>query len=489
VAEDWGALDAAERLYREVVEAAPDAVLVIEAGAPHYLLVNVAAERLLGYGRAELLRMGPADLLDPVELPRLPEIRRRFNEAGSWRGEWRMRRKDGSLVPVEATTIRHDVGGRVLFQGQLRNIAARKRIEEALVRSEAQFAAAQALAHVGSWELDILEDRMSWSDELFRIFGLPPQSSPLAMETIMDHFDPADRERVRNILEAACSTGEGWELFTGIVRPDGEERIIHSRGVVVRGASGRAERMLGATQDVTEQKRAEEALRGQEQRLRSLLDHAPDGIIQFDRQLRIAYVNPAGERLRGRSALEMLGKTSEEAGLAAARLPGWEPTLHRVFLTGREVLVDVVMVAPDGDERVLQARLSPVFGGDGSVESVMAIARDVSDRRREEAQRERLFRELMEREGRLQAMVEEILLAQNARRQRSRGAVALLRLTPRERDILRLLAEGRTNQQIGLELGLSHGTVRNHVSHMLPKLDAADRTQAAIRAAELGMLD
>jgi PAS domain S-box-containing protein len=489
VAEDWGALGAAEQLYREVVEAAPDAMLVIESGAPHYLLVNAAAERLLGYGRAELLRMGPADLLDPDELPRLPEIRRRFNEAGSWRGEWRMRRKDGSLVPVEATTVRHDVGGRVLFQGLFRDIAARKRIEEALVRSEAQLAAAQAMAHLGSWEWDILEDRAIWSDELFRIFGIEPQSISMAMETVMERIAPRDRERVANALEIARTTGEDWDLVMSIVRPDGGERIVYGRGTAMRDASGRPIRMLGATQDVTDEKRAVEALRKQEQQLRSVLDHATDAIIQFDRELRIVYVNPATERVRGRPAAELLGKTSEEAGLSAARLPDWEMKLRSVFLTSREVLVDVPVTNVNGEERLHQARLSPVLGSDRSVESVTVIARDVSDRRQEEARRERLYQELMEREGRLRAMVEEILLAQRSKGHRDPDAATLLSLTPRERDILRLLAAGRTNQQIGQELHLGHGTVRNHISRMLPKLACSDRTQAAIRALELGLLD
>jgi PAS domain S-box-containing protein len=486
---DWGPPGAAERLYREVVEAAPDAVLVIEAGAPHFLLVNVAAERLLGYERAELLRLGGADILDPAELPRLAEVRRRFEAAGSWRGEWRLRRKDGTTVAVEATNTRHEVDGRVLHQGLFRDISERKRLEATLARREAQLAAAQALAHLGSWELDLLDDRLSWSDELFRIFGLAPQPVPLTTEAVLERISPDDRQRVLDAVRVARSTGEGWELFLGVVRPDGEERIVHSRGVVLRGPSGRAERMLGATQDVTEQRRAEQAQRRQEQEVRSLLEHAPDSILQFDRELRIAYVNPAGERLRGRAAAELLGKTSEEAGLSAARLPDWEATLRRVFRTGREALVDVPITDACGDERHHQARLSPVLGGDGSVESVLVVARDVSDRRRDEERRERLYRELMEREGRLQSMVEEILLAQDARRRRDRGDPALLRLTPREREILRLLAAGRTNQQIGRELGLSHGTVRNHVSHMLPKLEAADRTQAALRAAEWGLLD
>ncbi len=487
--DDWDLPGTAERLYRELVEAAPDAVLVVEAGAPHYLLVNTAAEQLLGYERDELLRMSSTDLVAPDERPRLAEARRTLEASGWWRGEWHLRRKDGSVVPVEATTTRHAVGGRVVYQGLFRDITERKQIEDELVRREAQLAAAQALAHVGSWEWDILEDRVSWSDENFRVFGLVPQPLPLPLETVLDRVAPADREHVLRVLEAARTTGEGWDFYVGIVRPDGTERIVQSRGVVVRGSSGRPERMLGASQDVTEQKQLEHLLRQREQQFRSLLDHATDSIIQFDRSLRIAYVNPASERLLGRLADELLGKTSEEAGLSAARLPNWERILRHVFDTGREMLVDVPVIASSGEERLHETRLSPVLGSDGSVESVLAIARDVSEHRWAQEQRERLYHELMERESRLREMVEEILLAQGHRRLREHGASVLPLLTPRERDVLRLLAEGHSNYQIGRELNLTAGTVRNHISRILPKLGARDRTQAAVRALEFGLLD
>jgi PAS domain S-box-containing protein len=107
-------------------------------------LVNAAAERLLGYSRAELLRMGPPDILEPGQLPQLAEARRVFEETGSWRGQWRLRRKDGGVVIAEATNGRHVIDGRVLYQGFFRDVTERVRIEEALARQESQLAQAHA---------------------------------------------------------------------------------------------------------------------------------------------------------------------------------------------------------------------------------------------------------------------------------------------------------------------------------------------------------
>jgi PAS domain S-box-containing protein len=230
-----------------------------------------------------------------------------------------------------------------------------------------------------------------------------------------------------------------------------------------------------------------QALRRHAGEFRALVETAPDSILHFDHDLRLIYVNPAGERLRGRPASQLIGKTTQEAGLAAAQVPGWDLALRQVFRTGRELMVEVPGRLPSGEEGRYQARLTPMLGADGTVTSVISIARDVSDRTRADHERERLYQELMEREGRLREMVEQILLHQTADRRRVEGSLELQQLTSRELEILHFLAKGRTNQQIGLEMGLASGTVRNHVSRLLAKLGAVSRTQAAILAVEWGL--
>jgi len=90
---------------------------VIEQGQPFYRVVNAAAERLLGYSRAELLRLGPSDLAAPADAQRLAEIGAHVATQGWWHGELTLRRKDGSVVHTEATLVRVVVDGGVLIQG------------------------------------------------------------------------------------------------------------------------------------------------------------------------------------------------------------------------------------------------------------------------------------------------------------------------------------------------------------------------------------
>ena len=124
--------------YEALLEHAADALLVFEQDQRSYLVVNAAAERLLGYTRTELLRLGPDDVIDPVETPRLAELRAHVAAQGWWHGDWGLRRKDGSVVQTEATVSQVVVGGRVLVQGLFRDrtdVVSGRWLEAALLKA------------------------------------------------------------------------------------------------------------------------------------------------------------------------------------------------------------------------------------------------------------------------------------------------------------------------------------------------------------------
>jgi PAS domain S-box-containing protein len=120
--------------YATLLEHATDAFLVIEQGQPVYVAVNNAAERLLGFTRAELLGLGPDDVMDPAERPRLAGVRAHVAAHGWWRGKWNLRRKDGSVVHTEATLVQVPVGERMLVQALFRDRTDRW-LEDALLKA------------------------------------------------------------------------------------------------------------------------------------------------------------------------------------------------------------------------------------------------------------------------------------------------------------------------------------------------------------------
>ena len=130
----------------------------------------------------------------------------------------------------------------------------------ALQESKARLEEAQRVAHVGYWVWNLDTDRVTWSDETYRIFGLRPQESPIDLATVREMIHPEDRESVFRTAEEAVLGGARPDSEHRLVRPNGEVRIVHSLGDLKRDASGRPYQMFGTVQDITDRKRAEEGL-------------------------------------------------------------------------------------------------------------------------------------------------------------------------------------------------------------------------------------
>src|ERR1700756_2826918 len=184
--------------------------------------------------------------------------------------EHRLFRPNGEMRVVHSLAdLKRDASGRPhkMF-GTTQDITERKRAEEELQllyrdlqESKASLEEAQRVAHIGSWVWNLEKNHVTYSDEYYRIFGLTPTKGAIDIATVREMIHPEDREYVFQIAEEAIRAGERADCEHRIVRPDGEIRIVHSLGDLKKDASGRPYQMFGVSQDVTDRRRAEEALR------------------------------------------------------------------------------------------------------------------------------------------------------------------------------------------------------------------------------------
>jgi PAS domain S-box-containing protein len=135
-------------------------------------------------------------------------------------------------------------------------LAERETGRKALVQTASRLSEAQALAHIGSWEWDIRRDVVTWSDELYRVFGRSPGSGPVTYHSYLDHIHPDDRTFVDQAITRAFGDREPFAFEHRIVRPDGVERVVSSRGRVILNGD-EAVSMVGTAQDVTDQRQAD----------------------------------------------------------------------------------------------------------------------------------------------------------------------------------------------------------------------------------------
>jgi PAS domain S-box-containing protein len=116
-----------------------------------------------------------------------------------------------------------------------------------------QLEAAQAITHIGSWEWDLASGIVSWSDELYRIYGFKPRSKPITLDVFVAALLPEDRGRVRGEIESALERGGRFTYRERITRPDGSIRVLDTLGEVIYGADGKPSGLLGTCRDVTDE--------------------------------------------------------------------------------------------------------------------------------------------------------------------------------------------------------------------------------------------
>ncbi|HEV7774041.1 MAG TPA: EAL domain-containing protein [Conexibacter sp.] len=159
-----------------------------------------------------------------------------------------------------------------------------ERAEDALARlevSEHALAEAQRLTGIGSWEWDVPADTITWSDELYRIVGVERDAFEIGFDSYLGLMHPDDRELLQREMDTALRTTESFQFEHRVIRPDGEQRTIDSRGRVEVDADGRVVRMLGTGQDVTERRAAEQLL--EHQALHDPLTDLPNRALFLDR--------------------------------------------------------------------------------------------------------------------------------------------------------------------------------------------------------------
>ena len=189
----------------------------------------------------------------------------------------------GQEFPIEAAVSIAGSGPNALAVGIVRKINDRFQNLAQNRENERRLRDAEQLAGMGSFEWDVSADEIAWSDQLARIYGYDPDDHPVTLAEFLERIHPDDRDAVKQNIRTALNTGSTWTMDERIIRADtGEIRILTSRVKAMRDTQGQVVRLCGICHDVTEQRRAEEALAASEARFRHGFDDAPIGMVLLD---------------------------------------------------------------------------------------------------------------------------------------------------------------------------------------------------------------
>ncbi len=231
---------------------------------------NASAERVFGYSKSEMLGEYPLNYIVPEPVrPLVHEVIEKLlrGEVASYSDEGNNIRKDGTVVSCHwhNTPLKNEAGATTAVLSMVIDVTERKRIESDLELQRHYLARSQEIGSIGTWELDVAKNELYWTDENYRVFGVPLDIE-LTYETFLDCVHPDDRQYVDRKWKAALDQ-EPYDIEHRLL-VDGETKWVREKAELEFDEDGICVRAVGVTQNISKHKLAEEALRESEERFR-----------------------------------------------------------------------------------------------------------------------------------------------------------------------------------------------------------------------------
>lgn len=366
-----------------IIGAIPDLLFEI---TPEGVYIGIWAqnEELLVAQKAVLLGKNFKEVLPPDVVITSLQTMKEVDEKGFSLGNtYRLDLPEGTRWFELSVTKKKSSGNYIVLA---RDITERKKIEKQLMRSETNLKEAQKLTKVGSWELEIQKNALLWSDETYRIFEIDQEQSRSLHKIFYESIHPDDVETVRELYEESLKTKCSFEMDHRIVMSDGRIKHVIEKCETTYADDGTPLYSIGTVQDITERKKAEEALQSNRNLLHAILESSP-GVITFalDKNYRyIAYDSKHEEVMR-----TIFGKKIA-IGMNMLEVIGSDTDRNIAKRSFDRALRDESFIAEEeyGDERLSrkywQIFYSPIRSETGEVIGLTCFNMDITERRRAE---------------------------------------------------------------------------------------------------------
>ncbi len=294
-------------------------------------------------------------------------------------------RPDGSTRWTNAFGGRMtDASGKCIgLHGTMQDITERKRAEEKLKESEVLLAEAQRIAHMGSWSWDFTTNKVAWSDEMYRIFGISPDIYDGTPEMALNVVHPDDRERFIQNMEDIMSRGVWNPLEYRVIHSDRSIHIVYANGVVEFDNAGNPVRSTGTVQDITERKLAEQELQKSRSEYVHLLENIHDIYYRSDTEGRLVLASTSWAKKLGYDDLtECLGKNIADTFYADPR--DRKRFLDEVYKNGYVSDYEVNLKKKDGTTLPVAVSSYLYFDKAGTILGIEGTWRDITERKKME---------------------------------------------------------------------------------------------------------
>jgi len=379
-----------ERKYEALLDLAPNAIFVVDAETGTIETANSRAATLTGYTAAELKGMSVLDLHSEADRERYAQllgggfderVQERFDDGTPLE----INRSDGTVVPVELGLSKVEIDDHTVMLGIVRDISDRRERERELTRQRELFEQTQEAIGLGGWELDIESGNGRWTDEVYRIFGLSPDSE-ITVEDALGAFHPDDQQTMAEALERLTTEGDPFDLELRIQPDEGDVRWVHTIGRPRSDdidADGTPSSVFGIIREITGRKDREQTIRVKDQ----AIEESMVGITIADAtkpNTPIVYANAGFERMTGYSMEEARGRNCRF--LQGERTD--EETVDEIreaVDAERPIQTEILNYRANGTPFWNELTISPVMGSDGRETShFVGIQNDITGQKRRE---------------------------------------------------------------------------------------------------------
>ncbi len=269
------ALARSEEKYRNMFHKNPQPMWVFEAGTLRFLEVNDAAIAQYGYSKEEFLSMTIKDIRPQEDVPKLIDrlLLNTTVKPEEPNSDWRHIKKNGEVIDVQIVSYPVEFEGIKAWNTLIKDVTASKHVEQRLKESQQLLNQAQQIAQMGSWTLDLVKNKLLWTDEIYRIFELDSNTFAESYEAFLDAIHPDDREMVHQCYVDSVKNQTRYSIEHRLQMPDGRIKYVHEQGETFYDDDGCTPlRSIGTVHDITQRKKTEEILLQKEQNLHNILD-------------------------------------------------------------------------------------------------------------------------------------------------------------------------------------------------------------------------
>lgn len=298
------------------------------------------------------------------------------------------------------------------------DVTERIKAKEKIRRNEMLLSEAQKIAQLGIWEWDILNDKITWSDELFRMFGYEPNTVELSFEKFLSHIHPDDLPMVKATIEESYRQKTAFSFDHKVISKTGEIKILHGRGSIMADQNGNPIKMLGTTLDITLLKSSEIRLKRSEQKLleseqallrlntelenrvfertrelesktkliQTITDNTSSALFMMDEEGRVSFMNPPAEKITGWTFEEMEGRLLHELihykHENGTPFPMHECKLHQSFATHNFIKKhEDIFIRKDGTFFPVSCSFAPIVENEKVTGAVLEF-RDITEEKK-----------------------------------------------------------------------------------------------------------